>query len=162
MSLHRTGGIVLTGLLLLATTVSADLIPYNGYKRHSIRTSWLDIRVNRLPSGMVLLFLDESGKLLVKARENESLRIDKPGDVFGAREAQLSTPFSFGKDREKLFKLRTFEQDQIPASYGKPLPMFQRCSVAEAQSGAYVLKCDDMSFEPITSFLTKRKKKTEK
>jgi hypothetical protein len=137
----RTSSIVLAGIFLSATAY-ADLVPpYGGGQRHPYVSS-INLYVGAIPKGMVLLYLDQDGKLLEKARGNEVLIIQQSGTVYGAREKQLSQPFSFKTDQTKLFKLKTYLTADLPQSLGRPPdPAAMYCDMLSAKAGEYALKC---------------------
>ena len=92
MSWRKVFNIALTSILL-ASTVSADLIPPGGGRTRPHR-AWIELYADRMPHGMILIFVDGNGTLLEKAHEREALRINRSGTVYGVREDELSRLFA--------------------------------------------------------------------
>lgn len=142
MSWSKIYCIVLAGLLI-ATTTSADVIPFFGRRKPPMR-SWIEFRVDQLPKGTAILFLDEYGSLLSKAPEQLIIRMYGPGTVYGANEKQLSKPFSFNIDSEKLVLLRVVSQHDIPHSDGvPPQPRVLNCSMTKNKILKFELNCTE-------------------
>lgn len=146
MTVLKTCGMALISILIAITTY-ADIIPPGGGRSRPHR-AWIELYADRLPHGMILIFVDGNGKLLEKAHESEALTINRSGTVYGVRENQLSAPFSFKTNKATLFNLRTVTDDDIPANFGRPNPMLMHCDVLGAGSGKYTLDCHDHPVPP--------------
>lgn len=146
MSLNKAYSFVVVGLLI-ATTASADVIPFFGRRSPPMR-SYLELRVVQVPKGIVFIFIDERGRFRDKSQnymlQNHRMIIDEPGTIYGAYEYQLSNPFSVYADRDKLIELRTIRDREIPHSDGvPPQPAVLICTMTKDKSMKYVLKCPE-------------------
>jgi len=142
MSGLKTCSSALIGILFALTAYADVILPGGGPSRP--HRAWIELYADRLPHGMVLIFLDENGNLLEKAHEKEALRINRSGTVYAVRENRLSAPFSLKTNKARLYNLRTVTDDEIPSNYGRPNPMIMHCDTLSAGAGKYKLDCHDL------------------
>jgi len=131
---------------LIGTFVSAisysDIIPPGGGPTHPQR-AWIELYAEKLPKGMILIFVDEKGNLLEKSNGKEALIINRSGTVYGVYEKQLSMPFSFKTNKSKLYELRTMSDNEIPSNFGRPMPLRMNCNILSTGAGKFELDCHD-------------------
>jgi hypothetical protein len=129
--------------IIVATTAYADLIPPGGGPIRPHRF-WIELYVGRIPHGMVLILVDDNGNLLENTRKTKAMRISEPGTIYGVRENQLTTPFSFKTNKAKLVKLRTVTENDIPHGAGRPYPALIECNTLSVGAGEFKMDCHDL------------------
>jgi hypothetical protein len=142
----KTTRSVLIIAILIATTASADVIPFFGKRRiaRPYNRSWIEFSASRLPKGTVLLIMDKDGEVLGKTYDKEVMRLHEPCTIYAAYESQLSTPFSYKKDRLKLIRLREVTDNDFPGSYDNEVsPALLNCRMIGGGKVAYTLDCSD-------------------
>ncbi|MFH0785732.1 MAG: hypothetical protein V2B20_27810 [Pseudomonadota bacterium] len=133
--------IIFGSIFLAAVTTSADVVLPAEPNR--LFRSWIEIFVPELPLGYALFCVGENGKIIGQTNGKTELRIYQPCTVYGAREDQLSSPFSFQADKMKLVQLRTVRQEEIPEKRGEgPGPQRLHCKITGERLEDYTLQCD--------------------
>lgn len=126
--------------LLVTGTVSADIIV--DFKARRPHQSWIEITVNSMPQGIVLLCLDASGAIISQTDGRTRMKIDRPGFLYAAMQSQLSKPFSFARDKDRLSILRAIKSEDIPGRIGQiPKPALWSCELRGATLEDYLLIC---------------------
>lgn len=143
MSNLRIACLLLLLLLLTAVTVSADIIPSHGGSRGRplVVYSSIQLTVQNVPKGMVLILLGDRNELLQTAHSDEMIKVSGESSLYLVMENKLSKPFNYGKDANKLVKLKQYRKDDIPVSPGPPPPpMTVRGTVKTVGPQNYVLE----------------------
>lgn len=142
MSWQRTGGFALIGMLL-TTAAGADVIPFFGSKQRTIYHGGIEMKFERLPKGVAVLYLDDQGVMSDKVGEKGTLAIYRAGTVYAAGETLSAGELSIPTKRGKLYELRKLEESEFPTRPLKPPePKRLSCEVTGEASRGYTLVCN--------------------
>jgi hypothetical protein len=148
MKWKKIAGAFILGFLAMAIA-HADIIPPGHHHRDDDNpplpprnyVSFIEVTVDKIPSGMVLLFIDSHGNLLAKAREKQKLKIDGPGLLYAAFENRLSNPFVFNREEQNLYLLRSVGEVEIPSSFDGPVPpKTWKCRITKDKKSGFALE----------------------
>jgi hypothetical protein len=135
---------VLTISILLATTVSADVFPFFNSRRNVVKTypGEIEFTAGKLPKGMLLLYIDNQGKEIGEAHQNDQIIIRRAGTLYGFLAGHITTTFSYTTDKAKLIKLREVTDNDIPIrSKNYPNSVTWYCNVVSLGHKKYKLDC---------------------
>lgn len=111
--LIRTFCSALLAVTLWSATAQADIIPDGVWSRP------IDMYVEGMPSGMVLMLVDSSGRLESELRDpTRRFRVTGEGTIYWGWKKRLSKEFYFKVDQKNLHPLKTVAAGEVPKGVG--------------------------------------------
>jgi hypothetical protein len=127
------------GCFMLATGARADIIPDDG---KSFYRGTIEMYVDRLPRGIVLLYLPHYGATTSKVAEKQTLTIGQPGTLYAVKNTFAAGRTAVKTEMGEKHRLKDFRKYDLPVSRVKPDPI-QRvtCAVTGNAASGYELSC---------------------
>jgi len=122
---------------LLASATGADLLPPDG---KPVYRGKIEMSIERLPTGVFLLYLTQYNPRTTKVVEKQTLTISEPGTLYAASEvlAAGGTVLKSGQ----MYQLKHFTKYALPISRSTPDPIqHETCAVTGDAASGYNLSC---------------------
>ena len=124
---------------LWATVARADLLPRDGTP---IYRGEVEMSIERLPAGVVLVYLADYSATTSKVAVKQTLTISEPGTLYAVNETLVVRGIVLKTNRGVMHRLKDFGKDDFPVSRSKPDPVQQlSCAVTGDEPSGYALSC---------------------
>jgi hypothetical protein len=102
----------------------------------------IEMSIERLPTGVVLLYLTQYNPTTTKVAEKQTLTIGEPGTLYAANETLAAEGTVLKTKRGEMYQLKHFSKFDLPVSRLKPDPIKHvTCTVTSDAASGYELSC---------------------